>query len=254
MALDRAIQLAHRRRRGAADAAALRVGAPDRHARALPGCRRASTATSARAHGIDVVRRYTGGRGVLHDDEVTYSVVAGIGDGVPRGTSASYRLLCGGLAEAYRLLGVDAALTPRRAASGDSAACYLHATQADLSLGAAKALGFGAGVAGRHGPAARLVHHLAGRRHGGIGVSPDRSRARAPRRGDGDARRRARRAARREQLVRDCVAAGFADALGVELVAGRALGRASRRSRARLRGETLASRLPRAMSRLAGSR
>ena len=90
---------------------------------------------------IDVVRRFTGGRGVLHDDELTYSIVAGVEDGVPRGTSASYRLLCSALAETYRLLGVDAALTARRRGDSASAACYLHATPADLSLGLAKLSG-----------------------------------------------------------------------------------------------------------------
>jgi lipoate-protein ligase A len=93
------------------------------------------------ASGVDIVRRNTGGRGVLHDDEVTYSVVAGLDDGIPRGTSASYELLCGGLAEAYHRLGVDASLTSRPRGSRDSAACYLHATRADLSLGSRKLSG-----------------------------------------------------------------------------------------------------------------
>lgn len=91
--------------------------------------------------GFDVVRRPTGGRGVLHDDEVTYSVVGSIEDGIPRGVSASYRHLCAALAEAYRSLGVPADLTSRSRGERSAGACYLHATPADLSLGAAKLSG-----------------------------------------------------------------------------------------------------------------
>jgi lipoyl(octanoyl) transferase len=92
-------------------------------------------------HGIDIVRRFTGGRGVLHADEVTYSVVASTDDGVPRGVAASYRHLCSGLAEAYRILGVEAALTQRPRGDRGSSACYLHATPADLSVGVRKLSG-----------------------------------------------------------------------------------------------------------------
>lgn len=91
--------------------------------------------------GIDVVRRPTGGRGVLHDDEVTYSVTMSAADGLPRGTAASYRVLSGALAEAYRRLGIDAELTLRPRGEPATGACYLHTTPADLSLGAAKLSG-----------------------------------------------------------------------------------------------------------------
>lgn len=93
------------------------------------------------AHGIGICRRPTGGRGVLHDDELTYSVVAGVRDGLPRGVAASYRMLCGALVDAYRGLGIDAELTSRSRGARGVGACYLHATAADLSLGAAKLSG-----------------------------------------------------------------------------------------------------------------
>lgn len=93
------------------------------------------------AEGIDMCRRPTGGRGVLHDDEITYSIVAGVRDGVPRGVSASYRMLCAALVEAYRELGVAADLTGRPRGERAAGACYLHATHADLSFGVAKLSG-----------------------------------------------------------------------------------------------------------------
>jgi lipoate-protein ligase A len=98
-------------------------------------------AAACERYGLDVVRRPTGGRGVLHADEVTYAVVAGTADDVPRGVAASYRHLSAALAEAYHLLGVPAELTARPRGRAGAGACYLHATQADLSLGAAKLSG-----------------------------------------------------------------------------------------------------------------
>ena len=92
-------------------------------------------------HGIDVVRRFTGGRGVLHVDELTYSVVARTDDGIPRGTAASYQQLCSALVESYRELGVDAELTTRDRGESRASACYLQATQADLSVGHRKLSG-----------------------------------------------------------------------------------------------------------------
>ena len=62
--------------------------------------------------GIDVVRRITGGGAVLHDKEVTYSLVASEnGDSVPPDLVSSYRTLCGGILEGLRALGIPAELS-----------------------------------------------------------------------------------------------------------------------------------------------
>jgi lipoate-protein ligase A len=65
-----------------------------------------------RAEGIDVVRRPTGGRALLHHLELTYAVVAPLGEGpLPRGLQEAYRVICGALVRAMGSLGVAAELT-----------------------------------------------------------------------------------------------------------------------------------------------
>jgi len=66
-----------------------------------------------RAHGIDVVRRPTGGRALLHHLELTYAVVAPLGEGpLPRALQDAYRRICEPLVAACRSLGIAAELTP----------------------------------------------------------------------------------------------------------------------------------------------
>jgi len=74
--------------------------------------------------GIDWVRRPTGGRAVLHENEVTYSVV--VAEDILRGSVLeTYLKLSRGLVAALRALGADALVASgdvRR--SGGSAACF----------------------------------------------------------------------------------------------------------------------------------
>lgn len=58
--------------------------------------------------GIDIVRRPTGGRAILHSDELTYSVVMRLDD---RGPRAIYKFINEGLLQGLKFLGVDAELT-----------------------------------------------------------------------------------------------------------------------------------------------
>ncbi|MDQ1909719.1 biotin/lipoate A/B protein ligase family protein [Paenibacillus sp. GD4] len=82
--------------------------------------------------GLGFVRRPTGGRAVLHDRELTYSIiVAESYPGIPRGVTEAYRVLSEGLLLGFRHLGLDAAMVSlaseeeqRQYASMGSAACF----------------------------------------------------------------------------------------------------------------------------------
>ncbi|MFH2046409.1 MAG: lipoate--protein ligase family protein [Pseudomonadota bacterium] len=90
--------------------------------------------------GIDVVRRLTGGRGVLHNNELTYTVIASGKYGLPGTILESYRILNEGLIAAYRILGLEVNLV-----SNDkvlpSAACFAGTATADLTCRGKKIAG-----------------------------------------------------------------------------------------------------------------
>lgn len=70
--------------------------------------------------GIDIVRRLTGGRAILHDVEVTYSLVVPEDHPlIPVGVTESYRAISEGLVRGLESLGLDARMTvpPRRTRS-----------------------------------------------------------------------------------------------------------------------------------------
>lgn len=70
---------------------------------------------ACRRHGIDVVRRCTGGRAVLHDREVTYAVISPERNEIfPGGILANYRVIAEVLQQLFQSFGLDAQLAPDR--------------------------------------------------------------------------------------------------------------------------------------------
>ena len=95
--------------------------------------RKHSIDTSAcRRIGLDVVRRLTGGRAVLHRDDLTYSVVAGVREGMPVLLSSAYGMLSEGLLAGFRLLGFDAELGRENTRSPQDDVCFMRSAIGDI--------------------------------------------------------------------------------------------------------------------------
>jgi len=104
--------------------------------------------TQCQPAGLDFVRRPTGGRAILHTDELTYSIVSLQGE--PRvvgGVVESYRRLSAGLVRGLRLLRVDVAqaehgtVAPTGQDADVSAACFDAPSAYEVTAGGKKLVG-----------------------------------------------------------------------------------------------------------------
>ena len=99
--------------------------------------------------GIRVVRRLSGGRTVLHDREVTYSLVVKESESyIPEGLTASYLFFSRGIAAGLTSLGVESSLHSPRTTAGNSlaatfrsAACFDAPSHYELTAGGRKIVG-----------------------------------------------------------------------------------------------------------------
>lgn len=98
-----------------------------------------------RALGVEVVRRPTGGRAILHDRELTYSVALPASVlGHDGGVLPSYYRLSLALQDGLRRLGVPATLAPESAASGPTAhgpVCFDRPSAHEILLDGRKLVG-----------------------------------------------------------------------------------------------------------------
>lgn len=98
----------------------------------------------AAQHGVRVVRRLTGGLAVLHDHELTYSVILPEDyPNMPGSVVGAYRVLSQGLLEGFRALGLQAELAiPEKKREGShSPVCFEEASWYELVVEGRKAAG-----------------------------------------------------------------------------------------------------------------
>lgn len=91
--------------------------------------------------GIVPVKRSTGGRAVLHFGDLTYSIIARVGQDTPQGLAASYRYLCGGLLAAFLSLGLKAEMGAESLGADMPASCFAIATPGDITFHGRKFVG-----------------------------------------------------------------------------------------------------------------
>ena len=96
--------------------------------------------------GVDIVHRPTGGRAVLHDDEITYAVVSNDSTYFGDTIYANYKSVSEALCEAFNRLGVPATLAPetRRVAahsSGNDLPCFMSPSRYELTVQGRKIVG-----------------------------------------------------------------------------------------------------------------
>ncbi|EGO62061.1 biotin/lipoate A/B protein ligase family protein [Acetonema longum] len=105
---------------------------------------------ACREQGISVVRRLTGGRAVLHDAELTYSLVVGEHEaGIPATITASYCYFSQGLIAGLARLGVAAQMNMPRSSYGQgerrpphtSAACFDAPAHYEITAAGRKLVG-----------------------------------------------------------------------------------------------------------------
>jgi lipoate-protein ligase A len=169
-----------------------------------------------RARSIDLVRRPTGGRAVLHEGEWTYAVAGRIGSrSFPGGVLDTYARIAAALVAAFEVLGLGAEARTGGSDPGplDPRGCFEVASAHEIVIGSRKVVGSAQARRRKgfvqHGSIPLLAH---GGRPGGRSLVPG-----AP--GEGALARAAGRVLDPSEIG-EALLAGFARRFGAELVPG----------------------------------
>lgn len=171
---------------------------------------------SLRARAIDLVRRPTGGRAVLHEGEWTYAVAGRVGSSpFPGGVLDTYARIAAALLAAFEVLGLGAEARTGGSDPGplDPRSCFEVAAPHEIVIGSEKVVGSAQARRRRgfvqHGSIPLLAH---GGRPVGLSLAPS-----AP--GEGTLARAAGRVLEPSEIA-DALVEGFARRLGADLVPG----------------------------------
>ena len=95
------------------------------------------------AEGIDVVKRPTGGRAILHDGEITYCFITAVEEGEKRKALKDiYRKVHAGISRAVMQRGIQADLSPgRKTTERHHPICFASSASSELSLNGKKVVG-----------------------------------------------------------------------------------------------------------------
>jgi lipoate-protein ligase A len=146
LALDESICRAVRERRSPPTLRLYRWSAPTLSVGCAQDLARDVDREACRARGVEIVRRISGGRAVLHDAELTYSVSAPAGlPGFGDGLDEAYRQVAAGLVAGLRLLGIEGASpSPGRCgprAAARHPACFAAGARHEIEVGGRKLVG-----------------------------------------------------------------------------------------------------------------
>ncbi|OIP75825.1 MAG: biotin--protein ligase [Oscillatoriales cyanobacterium CG2_30_44_21] len=118
----------------------------------------------AQTHGLDIVRRPTGGRAVLHKGDLVYSVITNVSiDGRARSHREMYEHICGFLIQGFAQLGIKLSYGTSGKGYIHNPSCFSTATNADLVVADGRKLIGSAQVYRRNSVL----------QHGSIAITPD---------------------------------------------------------------------------------